>query len=289
MIPMHPARRHRTHDLSTRDPDNDWLDIYRQSVLWEFPAEYSTGYQLAFHRPEAVPRMAAVIAGTGHLEANPMRRTFDTGIVLLELIHGGFESPRGRQMVRLMRRLHDHPRILQEDLTYVLNSLIVIPSQFVDKVGWRRLLPVEQIAAWRFWCELGRRMGVEHLPPSYEVAEQEFTAYEAHHLAPSPEGQRLTKAILGVFEPWFPRLLQPHTTAITSALFDDPQVSHALGLPPPRRTITAALAALYTLRRGLQRLSPPRSEPAFTPGQPAGKIYPAGYDLDHIGPETTST
>lgn len=286
MILVHPARRRRSRALARQDPHHEWLAIYRESVFLEFPAEYSTGYQLAFHRPEAVPRMAEVLASTGHLEANPMRRTFDTGIVMFELIEGGFESPRGRRMVQLMRRLHDHPGILQEDLTYVLNSLIVVPGRFVDRVGWRHLSSTERIAAWHFWCELGRRMDVQQLPSSYADAVQQFDAYEAQHLAPSPEGHRLTQLILGVFEDWFPTVLKPHAAAITSALFNDERVSSALGLPPPRRAVVATLHLMYAIRRTVQRLSPPRTQPAFTPGQAVGASYPNGYDLDEVGPRS---
>src|SRR4051812_33670185 len=110
-VPMHPRRRRRANALAQRDVQADWQEIYRQLVLWEFSTEARSGFQVALYRPQAVPRMAAVLAGTGHIQANPGRRTIDTGIVILELIHGGFDSDRGYKMVRLLQALHDRPDI----------------------------------------------------------------------------------------------------------------------------------------------------------------------------------
>lgn len=284
MIPVHRARRRATAAIAERDPDTEWEDIYRQLVLWEFPIETRGGFQIAFYRPQAVPRMAAVLAGTGHIQSDAARRTIDTGIVILELIHGGFDSERGQKMVRLLRALHDRPDIHQEDLTYVLCSLIVVPTRFVERLGWRPMLDVERVATQRFWCELGNRIGVADLPVTYSDAEEIFDAYESKNLAPSPEGRRLTALIIDAFAGWMPRALRPHLAEITSSLINDSRFSEALGLPPARRGVTMALNSLYWLRRVRQCVSPPGHEPGFVPGQSVTDIYPSGYELDALGP-----
>ena len=289
LIPLHPRRRHKTQTISRRDASTEWQDIYRQLVLWEFPVETRGGFQIAFYRPEAVPRMAAVLAGSGHIQANPSRRTLDTGIIILELIHGGFDSDRGQKMVRLLKALHARPDIHQEDLTYVLCSLMVVPTRFIERLGWRPILDVERTATWRFWCELGDRIGVNDLPYNYADAETRFDLYESKNLASSPEGQELTGLIVKAFEGWMPRPLRPHLAEITSSLIDDEKFSTALGLPPARRRITAALYTLYQVRRIRQRLSPPGHEPGFVPGQTVADIYPDGYRLDDLGPPYQKT
>lgn len=281
---LHPARRRRVQEIAAQDPETDWQDIYRNLVLWEFPLETRGGFQVAFYRPEAVPRMAAVLAGTGHIKADPGRRTLDTGIVILEVIQGGVDSPRGQKMVRLLRALHDRPDILQEDLTYVLCSLMVVPTRFIDRVGWRETLEVERQATWRFWCELGSRIGVASLPSSYLDAEDRFDQYEAENLAASAEGRQLTKMIINAFASWSPGLLRSRLPEITSALIDDRRFSDALGLPPARWATSAAISALYVVRRLRQRLTAPNRAPGFVPGQPVTRVYPDGYSLDEVGP-----
>lgn len=283
-VPLHPRRQRRADELARRDPETDWQDIYRQLVLWEFSTEARSGFQVALYRPQAVPRMAAVLAGTGHIRANPGRRTIDTGIVILELIHGGFDSDRGTKMVKLMRALHNRPDIHQEDLTYVLNSLIVVPTRFIDKVGWRPLSQVEKTASWRWWYELGNRMGLEQLPESYENAEQQFDDYEAANLAPSTDGRQMTELILGAFANWVPKPLSAHVGQITSALIDNPQFSVAIGLEPARWPAVTFLRLLQGIRRTRQRLSPPEKEPGFVPGQVVEGVYPTGYDINKVGP-----
>ena len=75
----------------------------------EFPREARLGFQLAFYRAFAVPKMARVLADTGHFKRDTMRRAYDTGIVIHEIIYGGLDSERGRKMIRLMNALHDRP------------------------------------------------------------------------------------------------------------------------------------------------------------------------------------
>lgn len=285
LVPLHPGRRRRSTELAERDPETDWEEIYRRLVLWEFTAEARSGFQVALYRPQAVPRMASVLAGTGHLRADPARRMVDTGIVILELIHGGPDSERGRRMVRMLRVLHDRPDILQEDLTYVLNALVVVPVRFIEKVGWRPLASAEKTAAWRWWHELGQRMGIAHLPASYEEAEQELERYEAQHLAPSDDGRQLTGLILATFAEWVPWPLSSRLGQVTSALIDDPPFSRAIGLEPARLPARTLVRVVQSLRRLQQRLSPPAREAGFAPGQAVGSVYPTGYDLDRIGPE----
>lgn len=284
LVPIHPGRRQQIAAIARMNPVAEFEAIYRRTVTLEFPAEIQTGFQIAFYRPEAVPRMAAVLSGTGHIQANPMTRTYDTGLVILEVIVGGLDSDRGAKMTQLLRRLHDRPDIHQEDMTYVLNSLMVVPIRYIERAGWRDLLDVERDAAWRFWCALGNRIGVANLPSSYAAAVQQFDDYENTQLGVSAEGRRLTQLILNSFAEWLPRLLRPHVSAITSTLIDDARFSAALGLPPPRRALRALFKVAITIRQVQQRLSPPRLKSRFTPGQPVEGVYPDGYDLDDLGP-----
>jgi hypothetical protein len=281
---IHHGRAMRLAELSSLDPDTQWPEIYRRTVLWEFPAEARLGFQLAFYRPLAVPGMAATFHKSGHLERNATRRAYDTGIVIHEIIYNGVDSHRGRKMVRLMNSLHDQVGVQQEDLTYVLNALIVVPSRYIARAGWRPLTHSERVATWRFWIELGKSMAIDDLPGSFHEAELSFDSFEARHLAPSPEGQMLTKAVLDALRHRMPRPLRPITPHITSALIDDARLCAALNLPSPNPALASTLNIALAARRIVQRVSPPPSQPSFHPGQPAGTVYPHGYVLDQLGP-----
>jgi hypothetical protein len=282
---MNRARAQRVVNLTQLDPRDDWQEIYRQTVLWEFPVEARLGFQLAFYRTFGIPRMARVLTGTGHLQANTTRRAYDTGIVMHEIIYNGFDSPRAEKMVRMMVALHNRPEIHQDDLTYVLNALIVVPSRFIERAGWRPLTDNERTATWRFYRELGQRMGILRLPVSYEDAVHSFDDYENTQLAASDEGASLTAATLRALEDRLPRPLRPHAAAVTSGLLDNAIFASAVSLPPPRQLLVKAMNVAFTVRKVVQRLSPPPAESSFTPGQPAGVIYPHGYQLDEVGPQ----
>src|SRR3954453_9429188 len=214
---MHPARRRRTAELDRLNPDRDWQELYRRTILWEFPVEARLGFQLAFYRPLAVPRMARVFASTGHLKTDTARRAYDTGIVMHEIIYNGFDSPRAQKMVRLMGALHDRPDIHQEDLPYVLNALIVVPTRFMERAGWRPLTDAERTATCLFYRELGNRMGIQSLPETYPQAMCDFDSYEDSQLDATEDGAGLTAATLIALEDRLPRPLRRQAAAVTSA------------------------------------------------------------------------
>lgn len=202
-----------------------------------------------------------------------------------EIIWGGVDSDRGRRMVKLMNALHDRPDIHAEDMTYILNSLIVVPTGFMDRYGWRTVTAVEREATWRFYDELGERMHIAQRAASYDDAEEQLRGYEAHHLAPSAEGAELTAAVLATLRNRLPAPGRPFAAQITSALVGDPSVSRALSLPAPQPALAAVLSAGASVRRLVQRRFPPHQEPSFWPGRPAGAVYPQGYTLDQLGPQ----
>lgn len=280
-----PNRARRTAELDQLDPAVDWHEIYRRLTLWELPAEARFGFQLAFYRPFAVPRMAVVLERTGHFRRDTLRRAYDTGLVMHEIIWGGVDSERGQRMVKLMNALHNRPDIHTEDMTYVLTALAVVPIRFMDRYGWRRVTAKERDATWRFCDALGERMGIADRPASYSAAEDWLSCYEATHLAPSAAGAGLTRAVLNTLRSRLPAPARPLAAQITSALVGDPRVSQALSLPPPNRTIASALGIGGGVRRQVQRLLPAPQQPSFWPGRPAGSIYPTGYSLDDLGPK----
>lgn len=281
----HPQRVQRTAAMAQLDPATDWHEIYKRLTLWELPVEARFGFQLAFYRPFAVPRMAAVLQHTGHFRRDTVRRAYDTALVIHEIIWGGVESDRGRRMVKLMNAVHDRPDIQSEDMTYLLGALIVVPTRFMDRYGWRGVTAAEREASWRFYDEIGQRMHITDRPVSYDDACRRLADYEARHLAPSPAGVELTTAVLAALRDRIPAPARPIAAQITSALVGDPRVSLALGLPAPRSAIGAALAAGARVRRIVQRRLPPRRRPSFWPGRPAGAVYPSGYTLDQLGPQ----
>ena len=75
-------------------------------VLYDFQKEIHAGFFVSYYRNFAIPSIARTLAGRGEMRERPMKRSYDTGIVIHEIIANGFDSDRGRDMTALLRRVH---------------------------------------------------------------------------------------------------------------------------------------------------------------------------------------
>lgn len=268
------------------DPD-DYLRIYQLTVLYDFPTDARVGLNLAFYRVFAIPGIANLLVRTGEMLGRPAKRGYDTGLVMYELITHGFDHPRGREMVRLLNRVHRPWPITDEDYRYVIAAFTVVPLRWIEKRGWRPLLPAEREASATFYRELGHRMNIPDLPSDYAAAAALLDAYEARNMAPSPAGEQLMDTTQQLIVRKLPPRLQRLGPTVTSALLDDPPLTQALGLPPPPRGARTVVDLAYTLRNTAIRLRKPATASWFVPGRPVSTVYPHGYRLADLGPDAT--
>ena len=110
--------------IAALDPA-DYLRTYQLTILHDFSKDARIGLNLAFYRVFATPRIANLLVETGEMLGRPAKRGYDTGLVMYELISHGFSHPRGREMVRLLNRVHRPWPILDEDYRYVIAAFTV--------------------------------------------------------------------------------------------------------------------------------------------------------------------
>lgn len=279
---MHPSRLQSLAHLRELAAEDRWEELYQRTMLWEFPDDALLGFQLAFYRPFAVPRMAEILTTSGQFSGDTEKRSYDTGLIMYEIIYAGLDAPVARRMVALMNRMHRRWAIEQEDFTYILNAFIVVPLRHMERVGWRQPLDVEREASWRFYQRLGELMGISTIPGSYGDAEAMFDAYEQRMVTPSPPGRQLGAAVLRVLRQRLPAPLRPIAGRVNAALIGDARVAAAIGLPAAGPVATL-LTTLSRANAVLARRRPAPTQSWFTPGQAAGRIYPHGYRLDDLG------
>jgi len=128
---------------------------------------------------------------------------------MLELVDHGFADPQGQKVVQRLRRIHGRYQIANADYLYVLSALMVVPTRWLQRYGWRKVCCHEQAAAYWFYRELGQQLGIQHIPPSYQAVEQWFVAFEGEHLRLTPAGRRLVQASRVLLVGRFPRPLAP--------------------------------------------------------------------------------
>ncbi|MFB9237679.1 oxygenase MpaB family protein [Plantactinospora siamensis] len=276
----YPGRLDRVRQARRLDPARDYETIYRNMALWDFPADLRMGLLLAFWRTFTIPRLAGILLATGTMTGHTRRRADDTGILMYELVLHGLDDPRGRRATRRLNRIHRGLPVGNEDHLYVLATLIVIPTRWLDRYGWRPVCCHERAATHAFYRELGRRLNIRDIPDSYADTERRLRAYERRNLRYSPAGAELmaaTKQLLADLPAW----LTPAAARVADALLD-PQLRSATGVGAPPRTVGAAVSAALTVRQRLGRLLPPRRRPWLADGIVTA-THPDGYDLDRVG------
>lgn len=265
------------------DPDRDYHEIYRTSALLEFPWDTLMGLNLAFYRTFAVPSIATLLRSTGEMTDRTRKRADDTGILMLELIEHGLDHERGRAAVRRLNQIHRRFDIPDEEYRYVLACFVVVPDRWLRRYGWRELCCHERRAAFVFYRELGRLMGITDLPDDYPAMQAAFDEFEAERLAGSEAGRELMAATAVLLRSRLPRALGRFTEPMSGALLDD-QVRQALGLRPPSWTVRMVVAAALRARGTVvRRMLRPRTGSTFADGVRTSS-YPDGYDIAAVGP-----
>lgn len=285
---MHPERRRRTAALADLARDCQWQSLYQRLTLDEFPYEARMGWQLAFLRPFAVPRMAQTLLNARQLVDQPRKRAYDTGLIIYEIVYGGFESPRAREMVRLINRSHHGHNIADEDMTYVLCCFIVCPIRHIELLGWRPLSEPERDSAAQFFGRLGELMNIANVPANYAQAEVFFDSYEAAYIEPSEPGRILTGNLVRVLRDMQPAVARPLAIPVFTLLLNDARVANALGLRPTRRITRSAVRVLLGCYGVVKRQLPPSHKVVFTPGKVVREMYPQGYELADLGPRAAA-
>lgn len=259
-------------------------DIYRRVALYDLVRDIRVGLNLAFYRTFAVPRIAELLAHTGEFEADPYKRSMDTGLFMYELIEAGYDSERSRQVVRALNTMHRRWTIEDEDYRYVLTTFIVVPSRWLDRYGPRSLTREEKAATTTFYRELGRRMDIPELPATYVDAEEFFDRYEASNIGYSHAGQALMNATDNVMAEQLPAPLRRSAPFLTRLILDD-YVARAVGLKPAPRVGTFAMHSVGPVRRQLLRFHRVRTTSWFESGRKVSGVYPDGYVFEDLGPQ----
>lgn len=253
-------------------------------ALFDLAADMELGFFLSYYRNFAIPSIAATLHTNAEIQQRPMKRSYDTAIVIYELIATGLDSDRGKEMTALLNRVHRNVPGSKDDFLYVLLTLLVVPIRWTQRRAWRQPTTAELAAASRFFTELGARMNITAMPATYTDAEAFFDRYETTHVAPSAQGQHLMDATVQVFQSRLPAPLRPLAKQIISTMLDDGRLTAALGLPHATRVSRAALKTALKVRNAIHRRRPLKRRPHFTPGQAGSSLYPNGYSLDQIGP-----
>jgi uncharacterized protein (DUF2236 family) len=275
------AIRRRILDL---DPVRDFAETYRLMGTHEFPWDMNQALSFALFRTYAVPSIGGLLARTGEFTERTQKRYDDTVLVLDAVLEHGPASDEGRAAIRRMNQMHRAHGVGNDDLRYVLATFVVMPIRWIDAYGWRRLTESERIAGAEYYRDLGRRMGIRDIPPTWQAFAHLLDAYEREHFAFDAGARDVADSTLALFATFPPnhRLPAALVRQISLAVMDAPLLD-AFGFPHPNPVFRRLVRGGLRARGRLVRLLPPRRDPYFARQLPQIRSYPDGYEVAALG------
>ena len=269
-------------EIERLDPEQDCQRIMHLSFGYEFAWDSTRALEVALYRTYCVPSISRLLDRTGEFYAHTQRRYDDTALLVGEMCQWGFEGGRGREALARMNWVHSHFRIDNNDYLYVLSTFIYEPLRWIDRFGWRRTCRNEQLAYYHFWRQVGTRMGIRDIPPSYESFEAWATDYERANFRFAESNRKIGTATRDLFASWYPRLLAPVVHYSIYALLDDAMLA-AFGFPRPLPLSRPVVSGTLRLRGWLVRWLPARRTPNFVTVR-QNRTWPKGYRIAELGP-----
>jgi hypothetical protein len=264
------------------DPERDHQRIIHLSFGFDFPWDSMRAMEIALYRTYCVPSISALLDRTGEFHSDSQRRYDDTSILLAEMCEWGYEHGRGKEALDRMNWAHAHYKIANDDFLYVLSTFIYEPVRWIDAFGWRKTCLNERLGYYCFWREVGKRMGITDIPPSYDTFEAWSLDYERRNFTFAESNARVGTSTRNLFASWYPRVFAPLVHYAIYAMLDD-QVLSAFGFPKPLPLTRPLLRGVLKLRGRLVGWLPPLDAPHFFTDD-RNRTHPDGYRLSELGP-----
>ncbi|WP_328375617.1 oxygenase MpaB family protein [Micromonospora zamorensis] len=282
---MADGGRHRwLRRIEELDPVRDHHEIYRISIGFEFPFDYQRALELALLRTYCVPSISALLDATGEFRLRAQQRYDDTALLMAEMAEHGYDSPRGRQALRVINRAHQRYAISNDDMRYVLSTFVYEPIDWLDRFGWRRPHEHERLAAFHYYRAVGARMGIRDVPDDFDAFWDFKREYERTTFRYAPTNQRIGAYTLDLFGSWYPAPLRRAARLGVLALLPA-ELRDAFAFPAAPRWLSVAVTGGLRTRAAVVRLLPPRTTSRLTQA-PRNRTYPGyphGYQPADLG------
>ena len=272
-------------EIAKLDAQRDCQQIVRLLLLYEFPFDIQRASEIALVHTYGSRSVARLLDRTGEFEKRGQKRYDDTRVLIAHFMEG-LESDSGRRAIEQMNHIHSFYSIPNDDYLFVLWTFIDFPIRWMRDFGWRPFTDHECDAWFNFWLEVGRRMGLEHLPPTKAAFDDFVQAYEAREFVPNEASRRVTEATLRIVEAWLPRLLRPLVAPVVMSMVR-PQLLPAIQFPAPAPWIGRAVRGALKARARIKRYVSLESVPVQAENT-SNRTYPRHqFTLEMIGPAHT--
>ena len=277
-------RMHWLRKIATLDPETDYEEIYRIDTMHEFPWDMNQSLGLALYRTYAVPSIGGLLARTGEFTERTQKRYDDTGLILTAIGENGLDSPEGRAAIRRMNQMHGRYGIPNDDMRYVLSTLVTVPIRWLDEYGYRPLSEAEKVASAHYYRRLGGLMNIKDLPATWQEFGELMDAYEREHFGYDEGAVAVSEATLALMATFPPNDKGPRRLMRRSALaLMDDDLLRAFRYDAPTRVEQVLYRGAIKARAALLRHVPARREPVHFEDLPQVRSYPDGYEIAALG------
>lgn len=280
---LQPTKR--SHWKTTNDaldPATDFVEIYRNVVMYEFPWDMNQALSFALFRTYAVPGIGRLLDETGEFNDRVQKRYDDTALLLEQPFLHGFDSTEGRAAIRRINQMHKSYDIPNHEMRYVLSTFVVVPKRWLDDYGKRPLSHHEVLASVAYFRLLARHMNISDVPETYEEFARLMDDYEAEHFAFDPGARRVADSTMALMRTFYPGFVAPAIDTFSRSIMDQP-LRQAFGYDaPPAPVERLSRAALRTRGRAL-RLFPARTRGKTSQDLAWIRSYPDGFDIEQLG------
>lgn len=264
------------------DPETDFVEIYRNVVMYEFPWDMNQALSFALFRTYAVPGIGRLLDETGAFTGQVQKRYDDTALLLEPPTRVGFEHPEAKAAIRRINAMHRAYDIPDHEFRYVLSTFVVVPKRWLDAYGKRPLTPTELEASVNYYRTLGRHMNIKDVPATYAGFEELMDSYEAEHFGYDEGARRVADATLELLLTFHPAFAARGVEVFSRALMDDPLLEAFRFTKPPAPVVALSRGALRA-RGALLRAFPARRNGKRVEDLPWIRSYPDGYRIEELG------
>src|SRR5690625_965283 len=155
-------------EIAMRDPKEDAQEIVSILANWVFPLEILVAMEIAQLRTFSIPSISETLHATREYECRGVKRLDDTRAMMIEIFRYPHGSREQQEMIDHLNAIHGLYCISNDDYLYVLTTFMFDPGLFIERVGFRELMPYEWDAFFHLYKDLGERMGIEDIPSTRE-------------------------------------------------------------------------------------------------------------------------
>ncbi|KAL1741140.1 hypothetical protein HDZ31DRAFT_46073 [Schizophyllum fasciatum] len=197
------ARKFRQRSLTPAEAQ----EVVQLGLGHDMPYIMIQALSFALFKTYGIPSISKLLLATKEISTkdNVSRRIADTGLMIGSWtscpINGRYPSVKGsapcdpRAMISVARMnwIHSKYHISNDDFLYTLALFLFEPLTWAENYGWRPCSELEKYSWFVYWTEIGKRMNITDIPPTFEELREWSLEYEEQYMKPASSNYEVAR------------------------------------------------------------------------------------------------